>query len=83
MAQIRQIPFAVKGTQHREAADELIDEALKVPLEAVRAENQLPVRLGTDCSGMETPLMALRALGIDTQHVFSSDIDKHVTGQSS
>lgn len=80
-AQIRQIPFAVKGTWHREAADELIDECLKVPCGA-EMTNQLPVRLGTDCSGMETPLMALRALGINTEHVFSSDIDKHAAGQT-
>ena len=31
--------------------------------------------IGTDCSGMEVPLMALRNMGIKYDHVFSSDND--------
>ena len=31
--------------------------------------------VGTDCSGMEAPLVALSNMGINFQHVFSSDID--------
>lgn len=27
-------------------------------------------RIGTDCSGMETPVLALRALGVQHEHVF-------------
>ncbi len=30
------------------------------------------IRVGTDCSGIETPLIALRNLGIEFDHVFSS-----------
>lgn len=37
-----------------------------------------PLRVGTDCSGMETPLMALKKLGVAYQHEFSCDIDKNV-----
>ena len=33
------------------------------------------LRVGTDCSGIEAPIRALRQLGIEHQHVFSSDID--------
>mmetsp|Transcript_35378 Transcript_35378/g.82160 ORF Transcript_35378/g.82160 Transcript_35378/m.82160 type:complete len:370 (-) Transcript_35378:93-1202(-) len=36
------------------------------------------VALATDCSGMETPLMALRNLGIEVDHLFSCDVDSHV-----
>jgi len=36
------------------------------------------VSLATDCSGMETPLMALRNLGIEVNHLFSCDVNKHV-----
>lgn len=36
------------------------------------------IKIGTDCSGMETPLMALTNLGVDFKHVFACDIDKHV-----
>lgn len=41
-----------------------------------RASQEKPsLRVGTDCSGIETPLMALQGLGVPFQHVFSSDID--------
>jgi len=33
------------------------------------------VALATDCSGMETPVMALQNLGVPVNHVFSCDID--------
>lgn len=36
-----------------------------------------PLRIGTDCSGIEAPIHALRQLGILHQHVWSSDIDKY------
>ena len=32
------------------------------------------LRVGTDCSGLEVPLLALRALGISHRHVFSCEI---------
>lgn len=35
------------------------------------------LRIGTDCSGIEAPIQALRKLGIQHRHVFSSDIDKY------
>lgn len=34
-----------------------------------------PIRIGTDYSGIETPLMALDKLGIPYKHMFSSEID--------
>ena len=36
------------------------------------------MRVGTDCSGLEAPLQALRKLGVPFEHVFSSDINKNV-----
>ena len=33
------------------------------------------IKVGTDCSGLETPLIALRNLGIEFDHVFSSETD--------
>lgn len=36
------------------------------------------IKIGTDCSGIEAPIQALIRLGVDFEHVFSSDIDKHV-----
>jgi site-specific DNA-cytosine methylase len=36
------------------------------------------LRVGTDCSGIEAPIQALRQLQIPFNHVFSSDIDKFV-----
>ena len=36
------------------------------------------LRFASDCSGLETPLLALRALGVEAEHVFSSDIDPQV-----
>jgi DNA (cytosine-5)-methyltransferase 1 len=36
-----------------------------------------PVSIATDCSGMETPVMALQNLGVEVNHVFSCDVNKH------
>ena len=36
------------------------------------------LRIGTDCSGIEAPIHALRQLQIPHRHVWSSDIDKYV-----
>jgi DNA (cytosine-5)-methyltransferase 1 len=35
------------------------------------------LRVGTDCSGIEAPIEALRQLNIPYEHVFSSEIDKY------
>jgi len=36
-----------------------------------------PLRVGTDCSGIEAPIVALQQLGLPFSHEFSSEIDKH------
>lgn len=36
------------------------------------------VTVGTDCSGMGTPMLGLRAMGIPQEHKFSYDIVLHV-----
>lgn len=36
-----------------------------------------PIRIGTDCSGIEAPIQALLKLKIPFIHVFSSEIDKY------
>jgi DNA (cytosine-5)-methyltransferase 1 len=36
------------------------------------------LKIGTDCSGIEAPIQALKQLKIPYQHIFSSDIDKYV-----
>ena len=36
------------------------------------------VRVGTDCSGWESIIMALKFLGVNVRHCFSSDINPHV-----
>ena len=33
------------------------------------------LRVGTDCSGIEAPIEALRQLNISYDHIFSSEID--------
>jgi DNA (cytosine-5)-methyltransferase 1 len=43
----------------------------------VYAHRSQPLRIGTDCSGIEAPIQALRQLGIPHRHVWSSDIDKY------
>ena len=35
-----------------------------------------PLRIGTDCSGIEAPIQALIQLNIPHKHIWSSDIDK-------
>ena len=48
---------------------------------AFMAPLERPLRVATDCSGMETPLMALKRLNVDFEHVFSCDNDPHVKKQ--
>eukprot|EP00435_Cladocopium_sp_Y103_P045638 s592_g13.t1 len=44
-------------------------------------EHELPFRVATDCSGMETPIMALNRLQVDFEHVFSCDTCPQVKKQ--
>jgi DNA (cytosine-5)-methyltransferase 1 len=37
-----------------------------------------PLKIGTDCSGIEAPIQALMSLGISFEHEWSCDIDKYV-----
>jgi len=37
-----------------------------------------PLRVGTDCSGIEAPIQAFENLDVEFKHVFSSDKDPHV-----
>ena len=37
-----------------------------------------PLKIGTDCSGIEAPIQALKVLNIPYKHIFSCDNDKHV-----
>ena len=37
-----------------------------------------PLKVGTDCSGIEAPIQALRLLNIPHKHIFSCDNDPHV-----
>ena len=34
-----------------------------------------PIKIGTDCSGLETPVQALRNLEVSHEHTFSCDND--------
>lgn len=36
------------------------------------------IRIGTDCSGIEAPIIAFKKLNIPFDHIFSCDYDKHV-----
>ena len=36
----------------------------------------MKIKVGTDCSGIEAPIEALIQLGVEFEHVFSSEIDK-------
>jgi DNA-cytosine methyltransferase len=36
-----------------------------------------PLRIGTDCSGIEAPVMALQLLRVPHEHIFSTEIDAH------
>jgi site-specific DNA-cytosine methylase len=35
----------------------------------------MPLRVGTDCSGIDVAVWVLRDMGVDVQHVFSSEVD--------
>ena len=51
------------------------------PAAAMPSALSRPVKIGTDCSGMETPVMALQKLNVAYEHMFSCDIDRHVKTQ--
>jgi DNA (cytosine-5)-methyltransferase 1 len=36
-----------------------------------------PLRLGTDCSGLGTPYLALQRLGVDSVHLWASDTNRY------
>ena len=38
----------------------------------------MPLKIGTDCSGIEAPIIAFKKLNIPFEHIFSCDYDKHV-----
>ena len=63
-----QIKSALKGS--------LYNRAVNITARGVHAaENTLTV--GTDCSGMDSPIHALQNLGISFKHLFSCDNDPH------
>merc|ERR1719468_941385 len=41
------------------------------------AQTMKSLRLGTDCSGMERPAMALKNLGVHVDHQFACDVNAH------
>jgi len=45
---------------------------------ALTSQSRSILKVGTDCSGMEAPIQALRNLGVKFDHVFSSDSDPAV-----
>ena len=45
--------------------------------EPVYVHGSSPLRIGTDCSGIEAPIQALRQLGIPYKSMWCSDIDKY------
>ena len=48
-----------------------------VELEFIDKQFTSKLRVGTDCSGIEAPIQALRQLKIPFKHIFSSEIDKY------
>jgi len=47
------------------------------PVHTINASTRT-LSVGTDCSGIEAPIQALRNLKVSFKHKFSSDIDQHV-----
>ena len=67
------------GLKMRQVIDTTRQRWLRsVGVPVCRRLDQLRFRLGTDCSGADAPVWALKALGIQYEHLFSCDTDKHV-----
>ena len=45
---------------------------------SVASDKHRTITIGTDCSGMEAPIQALRNLQVPYEHIFSCDNDPHV-----
>lgn len=56
----------------------LIPKQMQIQMD-VQKHKQIcfPLRIGTDCSGIEAPVMAFQMLGIPHTHMFSTEIDTH------
>lgn len=56
----------------------LIPKQMQIQMSAHKRKHIcFPLRIGTDCSGIEAPVMALQLLGIPNKHMFSTEIDIH------
>ena len=59
--------------------EELIDDVSGLRMGSVTTEamqdDAAPIRVGTDCSGMDIPILALRHIGVPFAHQFSCDND--------
>jgi DNA (cytosine-5)-methyltransferase 1 len=60
-----------KKSPHLSFLEDLYTKELFDTVKAIKT----PLRVGTDCSGIEAPIMALNLMKVPHKHVFSSDID--------
>lgn len=65
---------------HTQKRQRLLPQKPRTSMKTMKSMKQFPgpingLRIGTDCSGIEAPIMALQQMGIPHEHVFSCEID--------
>jgi DNA (cytosine-5)-methyltransferase 1 len=73
-----QIQFKKYRKHEKKSNIKMFDNSKNIPmLEFIDEPFESVLRVGTDCSGIEAPIQALRQLKIPFKHIFSSEIDKY------
>ena len=73
--------FRITGLDRITGSDSAMADKATFAGQAVRMLINRPLSIGTDCSGLDVPVLALVALRVTHEHIFSSDIDKIVKKQ--
>ena len=70
-------PSVHHKTEPEDANSNAVEEGRKRKA-SERANPNPTLRVGTDCSGLDTPILALRRMGVPHRHAFSCDIEPYV-----
>ena len=65
--------FAEHRKLHKIQKNKIRENQFFVEGKRAQAQRVKPIRVGTDCSGIETPIQALRNMGVGYDHVFSCE----------
>jgi DNA (cytosine-5)-methyltransferase 1 len=74
-AQLHQEVYGLASTNAEDTHSRSMNDGVIKP--PTLAKGLSSIKVGTDCSGLDAPIIALKAAGIDHEHVFSAETDQH------